>query len=466
MESPRFTPPPHAAPHRAAPAPRAPRLRALAVLALGLLAACAAPPPQATRAVAPAGDLPAMRTFGAAPAGAARRPNATLARDFLDLHFALESGRAVPVLTRFEGPVTLRLVNASPRLRAEAELLVARLRLEAGIDIRTGAAGARTITVQALPGDAIRSVVPAAACFVAPRVSSWDEYRRARRARATDWTTLTERTEAAIFIPADAAPQEQRDCLHEEVAQALGPLNDLWHLTDSVFNDDNFHAVLTPFDMLVLRAAYDPALRSGMTREQVAAALPALLARLNPAGGRAGAAGPTISNSWSRLMSDALAPGPVGPRRARAAQAAEQALRYPDTRRAFALYAYGRLSLSVDGGAALAAFLEAVEIYERAGLPVQEAHVALQMAAFALSAGRPETAIAIARRHRPVARAAQNASLLASFGLIEAEALDLLGRTDRAAALRVDSLGWARYGFGSGAALNARVAEIRGLRPR
>ena len=75
-----------------------------------------------------------------------------------------------------------------------------------------------------------------------------------------------------------------RDCLHEELAQALGPLNDLYRLSDSVFNDDNMHTVLTGFDMLILRVFYSPALRSGMTRAEVAARLPAILAQLNPAG--------------------------------------------------------------------------------------------------------------------------------------------------------------------------------------
>jgi hypothetical protein len=82
----------------------------------------------------------------------------------------------------------------------------------------------------------------------------------------------------AVFMPADVAPQEVRDCLHEEVAQAIGPLNDLYRLPDSVFNDDNFHTVLTGFDMLILRATYAPELRSGMTRAEVAAALPGILA--------------------------------------------------------------------------------------------------------------------------------------------------------------------------------------------
>jgi len=65
-------------------------------------------------------------------------------------------------------------------------------------------------------------------------------------------------------------------------------LNGLYHLPYSVFNDDNLHTVLTGFDMMMLKAYYSPELRSGMTRGQVAQALPYILNRINPAGnGRA-----------------------------------------------------------------------------------------------------------------------------------------------------------------------------------
>ena len=40
-----------------------------------------------------------------------------------------------------------------------------------------------------------------------------------------------------------------RDCLNEEITQALGPANDLYRLPDSIWNDDNFHGMATPFDM-------------------------------------------------------------------------------------------------------------------------------------------------------------------------------------------------------------------------
>ena len=236
-------------------------------LAALLLSACGAPPPAARNAAVPdAPDLPPMRRFGATVPEPARRSNAEMAQDFMDLSFNLESGRTVPVFTRFEGPIRVRMTGAPPPTAAEdLGRLLARLRAEAGLPI----AAARPdepaeITVEFLPRKAMQRLVPRAACFVAPRVSSWDGYRRASRA-SLDWATLQVRDQAAIFVPNDTAPQEVRDCLHEELAQALGPLNDLYRLPDSVFNDDNIHTGLTGFDMLMLRATYAPELHSGMT---------------------------------------------------------------------------------------------------------------------------------------------------------------------------------------------------------
>ena len=113
-----------------------------------------------------------------------------------------------------------------------------------------------------------------------------------------------------IFLPNDASPQEARDCLHEELAQAIGPLNDLYRLPDSVFNDDNVHTVLTGFDMLILRAYYAPELRSGMTRAQVAAKLPAILSRYNPAGDNLS---PVHASETPRAWINAIQTGPWAP---------------------------------------------------------------------------------------------------------------------------------------------------------
>jgi hypothetical protein len=47
--------------------------------------------------------------------------------------------------------------------------------------------------------------------------------------------------------------------------------------------------------------------------------------------------------------------------------------------------------------------------------------------------------------------------------MIKAEALDKLGQTAAAAAVRLDSRGWASYGFGSEQTIQARAREIARL---
>ncbi len=121
------------------------------------------------------------------------------------------------------------------------------------------------------------------------------------------------------------APQEVRDCLHEELAQALGPLNDLYRLPDSVFNDDNVHTVLTGFDMLILRAYYAPDLHTGMTRGQVAARLPAILrASTRQATGAPRAWTPAHPARWIHAIQTALGPGAHPAQRRAAARQALQ----------------------------------------------------------------------------------------------------------------------------------------------
>ncbi|NGM46671.1 DUF2927 domain-containing protein [Rhodobacter sp. SGA-6-6] len=455
-----------------------------AILAVLATAACVpasetAPDAQVTKArpAAPAAEEPALPAMGflanpdfaALPQGAGRG-NAALARDFLDLAFQLESGRALPILSRFEGPVTVAMTGAVPA-SAPADLshLIARLRSEAGIDIRPAAPGEpAAITVHFAPRAQLRRLAPSAACFVVPNVSTPEDYRASRGTATVDWAAVVERRQAGIFVPAEASPQEVRDCLNEELAQALGPLNDLYRLTDSVFNDDNFHSVLTRFDMTILRAYYAPELRSGMSRKAVAAALPAVLDRINPGG--AGMGGGDVSDtpkSWKTAIETALGAG--GGQAARRA-AADRALMiaraqgWTDGRLAFSHFAIARLYVASDRTRAVEEFSRAAKIYRSLpGAEVQVAHIDMQLAAIAVASGQPEQALAFADRAIPVVRGAQNYALLATVQLIKAEALDLLGRSAEADALRMDSRRWAGYGFGSDAQVRARTREIAAL---
>ena len=93
------------------------------------------------------------------------RANADIARDILDLAFRLESGRRLPVLTRFEAPITLRLTGRpTPELAAALDRLLARLR-PAGLH-PPGAEAAPGFPVSprrdAVPRGLVRAAEPAA----------------------------------------------------------------------------------------------------------------------------------------------------------------------------------------------------------------------------------------------------------------------------------------------------------------
>ena len=443
------------------------------LLAALVLSACATVGPDMPQRRAPTEvALPPMKNFGAMRATPPSRSNRGIAADFLDLSFRLESGRELPVFTRFEGPVTVRVVGpAPPTLSGDLDRLLARFRAEAGLPItRVPGSSDASITIEVITRAELQRAVPQAACFVVPRVSSWAEFRRDRRSPQLDWTTLRVRERMAVFVPVDVAPQEVRDCLHEELAQALGPLNDLYHLTDSVFNDDNFHTVLTGFDMLILRATYAPELRSGMTRAEVAAALPGVLSRINPTGDGVGfVPRPPTTRDWIDAIETALGPRTSPTRRlAAAAEAVEiaRSRRWNDNRLGFSLYAFGRLSLAADPDLALASFLQARQIFARSSdTAIHEAHVNMQLAAFALAAGQADFALELVDASTPEVERKQNAALLSSLLFVRAESLEVLGRPGEAQATRVDSLGWARYGFGSDQEVLMRAAEIASLRP-
>jgi hypothetical protein len=431
----------------------------LLVIALCAVSACA-PTAQVSKnrpaaetgvGFGPIGGMP----FAAAPVG-----TSSMARDFMDLTFAMESGKGLGVFSRFEGPVTVALAGAVPPTagRDLAEL-VSRLRSEAGIDIAT-TSGPASITVQFTSRSDLRRLAPQAACFVVPNVSSLGEYRRLRGTAAVDWARTTRRERAAIFIPADTSPQEVRDCLHEELAQALGPLNDLYRLSDSVFNDDNFHSVLTGFDMQVLRLTYSPAIASGLTEAEVGARL---------FGSSAGVRAGTPAN-WVREIETALGRKASLPARQAAADRAlalAVSAGWTDSRTAFSWFAVGKLSAGGNPARALEAFDRAAAIYR--GLPggeVQLAHVDMQRAAIALAAGLPDEAARIAERAAPVVKSHGNAALLATLMLIQAEALERTGDGAAAAALRLDSAPYARYGFGPESVVNARVRDIAAVADR
>ena len=439
-------------------------------LALG---ACMSTPPSETpsRADVSGADLPPMKIFGGATPTAPTRSNRDIARDFLDLAFEMESGRELTTFTRFEGPITLRVTGKTPpSLKPDLTRLLYRLRNEAGIDITLTNSNSANITIESVSKANIRRNLAHAACFVAPNVSSLSQYRSARRTAKTNWGLLESREKLAIFLPNDTSPQEVRDCLHEELAQALGPLNDLYRLSDSVFNDDNVHAVLTGFDMTILRAYYDPALQNGMNRTQVANRLPAILARINPRGENlAPRYVQETSRDWIDSVQQALGPGAGGAERRNAANRAlsiAQDSGWNDHRLGFSYFALGRLMQAYSVERSYNYFTYADRTYRQTpDTAPHRAFVATHLAAYAISAGDGAQALSLVTPHINVAAAHENAVLLSTLMLLRAEALELLGRSNEANQVRLDSLGWARYGFGPDWAVRAKLREIAALSP-
>lgn len=443
-------------------------------LALGALAALAgcetARPPAAPEAVT---AQPMMMFENPSPNTVVRRSNSDIAREFLDLSFALENGRRLQSMTRFEQPIAIKFAGQVPSYaERDLERLVTRLRKEARIDIRrVNSDVPANIVIEAVPPAQMALVAPSAACFVVPNADSWDDFRRNKRSSHTDWAQITERSRVAIFLPDNVPPQEIRDCLHEEIAQALGPLNDLFRLRDSIFNDDNFNLVLQPFDMLVLRIYYSPALRNGMTRAQVSERLPSLLAQINPAGnGVASDARPRTGRDWSRQIEIALGRNGGTQRRINAATRAIEiadARGYNDQRIGFSFLARARVSSQSNPEQAALDYATAYSIfYTLFGADdIHTAQTAVQMAWLALSAGAVEDAIVFIDGSIPAARRAQDAIMLFNLLALKAQVETWRGNTAAAEKLRAEALSWGKYGLLSDRDLSRRMQQIAQLAP-
>lgn len=448
-------------------------MRPLLLLLILFLGACTPviQTEEATRAAFTDNGLPPMKVFSVPRPQQPQTSNIDIARDFMDLAMGLESGRKLDIFTRFDGPITVRLIGAPQEsLYSDLSRLLHRLRTEAGIDISYATTPQANITINAVSRADIQRYLPQAACFVVPNVSTLSEYRRARRTNLVNWSKIRDRRQLAIFLPNDASPQEARDCLHEELAQALGPLNDLYRLPNSVFNDDNVHTVLTGYDMLILRAYYDPSLRNGMTRLEVMDRIPGILARINPNGeGLPAVRAPRTPRPWIEAIQTALGPGATNAsRRAAATEALSiaSAMGWDDHRRGFAHYAMGRILQATDPNAARFQFLRADSFFALSPeTDLHRAYVASQLAAFALTEDRPDVAINLTTASIELAARHENAALLSTLLMLRAEALDLSGRSSAGAEVRLDSLGWARYGFGSDWSVRAKLREIGSLNP-
>lgn len=91
---------------------------------------------------------------------------------------------------------------------------------------------------------------------------------------------------ATIIIPVDYSRAKGRflDCVVEEFTQVMGLPNDSDKVFPSIFNDNSIDSFLTGLDYVLLKMAYHPALKAGMSSDEVRAALPLAIKDLRAKG--------------------------------------------------------------------------------------------------------------------------------------------------------------------------------------
>ena len=255
------------------------------MLAGALAAACALPAPLVPDPGAIAAPPPEPALLARVPAGHTGYSNASLAKLFVRLTHDTEWGGQRPHLVRMEEPVVVGLEG--PGASAFAPFLegyLGWLAAETGIDIHTGGP-ARALHLRLVDGAEFARALPAAACVLVPGDPGWDAFRRdPARFGGEAMLRMHRLPEATVFVPDDAIPAHVRRCLIEEIAQALGPLNDLSGLGPSIFNDDFGHVWPTRLDLMMLRVLYAPELATGLGRAETERRARAALDRINPAG--------------------------------------------------------------------------------------------------------------------------------------------------------------------------------------
>jgi hypothetical protein len=238
-------------------------------------------------------ERPTEPTYASAvPSGGTAYSNESLADLFVQLTHGLENGTSRPALQRFERPVRIGLTgDGAQDYRAFTDTFVGQIARESNIDIATGP-GPHNLIVRFVPGEEFTPNTNSQ-CIVVSGQPEWAEFLRAPDRYGfgldvplpiNDPKVIHAQTKLSIFIPDTALPHQIRECLIEEITQALGPGNDLFGLGSTIFNDDNAHTWPTAIDFLMLRVLYDPRLVSGLDRTNTHELALAVLDEVNPVG--------------------------------------------------------------------------------------------------------------------------------------------------------------------------------------
>lgn len=263
---------------------------------VGLIAACmpageaAAPSGVAAAQPAPRSvTVPAFPRLGAAlPAGHTSYDNASLAQLFLRLSHDMEWGARRRHLVRYEKPISVRLEgNGAENYARFLDAFLTQIVANSDVNITRGTRPGN-LHIRLVRGADFNDRLPTALCIVAQGNTSWRDFAADPEEYGARALLVMERImQMTIFIPDTAAPFQVRNCLREEIPQALGLANDLFGLGPSIFNDDAAHLWPTKLDYLMLRVLYSPEMTSGLDRRATEARALGVLNRLNPEGNSA-----------------------------------------------------------------------------------------------------------------------------------------------------------------------------------
>ncbi|GMG83364.1 DUF2927 domain-containing protein [Paralimibaculum aggregatum] len=426
----------------------------LAALLLPALAACALPGQRPAAVPEP----PAEPVLHARlPAGHTGYDNASLARLFVLLTHDTEWGGRRPHLVRIEAPVVVGIEGPGAALHQPfLDTYLAYLRQHGGLDIRRGAVD-RNMVVRLVPGGDFRDLLPAASCVLVAGDRRWRDFERDPAGNGGDALAAAPRLEAVtIFIPADAIPADVRRCLLEEIAQGLGPLNDLYGLGPSVFNDDFGHVWPTRLDLLMLRVLYAPEMATGLSRSETEARARLVLERINPAGRRARPLPPVrhrAEPAWRRLIAGAFRGDRSASERRRAAT---EALRYAEVALpGTAWHCHSLVTLAhleklkmPEQAAARLVTAERVCTRVHGAEDPRIAQARLTRAGLALNMAMPEKALELTEGLAPVLAGHGLDEALAAHYSLRARALEGLGRSAEARAEARRAAAWEAYATG------------------
>ena len=438
-------------------------MKRLALLLLALVAACA---PQRQAPFQSAAQPAAPALASAVPAGHTAYDNRSLARIFTRLTHGLEWGPSRPNLVRYEAPVRVSLSGpGSAAYTGFLDRYLGLLRGRARVDIARRSAAAN-LHIRFVDGPRFRRLLPAISCLVAPGDLTWETFRsdpdryggRALQ-RATGVTAMT------IFIPQTAAPYLIRSCLIEEVAQALGPANDLYALGPSIFNDDAAHIWPTALDLLMLRVLYAPEMRTGLSKSATERRAAQVLDRINPAG--RGAPPLRLASGvkgWrethNRIFSKASAQNRA-PETARKALSLAERAAPGSALHCHSLRTLGRVLADRAPG-------EALEVLEQARSLCARVHgagdirlslIALEQAIARIRQGSYRAAIAALAPHETRLAALGQEERLAALYSLQAQAYQGAKERGRSAASAALARRWVAYAYGSDSGHAQRIGE-------